>query len=227
MLFASDRDGYDQIYRKSVQRDAPAELVVNATTISVMPGSCTADGRYLAYIRQDKDTREDIYVADLMAGREPEPFLVTPFHDAGPAFSPAGDWIAYASDNSGRWQVYLRRFPSPANGQVIQVSNDGGMEPVWSRDGEELYFRSGDAMMAVEFKKGDPPDVAEPVRLFEGEYRREWNLVPEYDVYNGEFLMVNSPYSSEHLVVSLNWFEHLTDATVAGAGPAPPLAENG
>lgn len=64
-----------------------------------------------------------------------------------PKFSPDGKWLAYCSNESGKPQVYVQAFPGP--GAKIQVSNDGGTDPVWKRSGGELYFRDGDKMMAV------------------------------------------------------------------------------
>ena len=82
--------------------------------------------------------------------RQPQPFLRTPFDEFAPMFSPDGRWLAYLSDESGRLEVYVQPYPGP--GGKWQISTEGGAEPVWARDGQELFYRSinGDRMMAVE-----------------------------------------------------------------------------
>jgi Tol biopolymer transport system component len=82
----------------------------------------------------------------LRAGK-PEPFLQTSFDEQHAAFSPDGHWLAYASNDSGIYQVYVRAFPD--NGGHWKVSNDGGAQPMWSRTSKELFFRSGDNQIMV------------------------------------------------------------------------------
>ena len=77
--------------------------------------------------------------AGLRAGK-PEPFLQTPFDERHPSFSPDGRWMAYDSNESGAYQVYVRAFPD--KGGKWQISNSGGIYPVWSRNGRELFFRT-------------------------------------------------------------------------------------
>ena len=79
--------------------------------------------------------------------RKPYAYLQTPFNERMPAFSRDGRWLAYASDESGRFEVYVQRFPGP--GEKIVVSTGGGTEPVWARTGRELYYLYGDRPAAV------------------------------------------------------------------------------
>ena len=81
----------------------------------------------------------DIWVLPLEEGQEPRPVLVTPFDENSAVFSPDGHWLAYDSDESGRTEVYVRPYPGP--GARVQVSTDGGRNPVWARDGR-VYFTS-------------------------------------------------------------------------------------
>src|ERR1700676_5576985 len=80
--------------------------------------------------------------------RKAEPFLRTPFNEGAARFSPDGRWLAYISDESGRFEVYVQSYPGP--GGKWQISTEGGTEPVWTRNGRELFYRSGDKMMAVD-----------------------------------------------------------------------------
>jgi serine/threonine-protein kinase len=92
--------------------------------------------------------------AGLRAGK-PEVFLQTQFNERSPVFSPDGRWLAYASDESGAYQVYVRAFPD--KGGKWQISNSGGVYPVFSRNGRELFFRTEDnrIMVAAYTGKGD------------------------------------------------------------------------
>jgi len=113
-----------------------------------VPWSFTADGKRLAFYEVTPETGRDLWTvplesdaAGLRAGK-PEPFLQTPFDERHPAFSPDGRWIAYTSSESGAFQVYVRAFPD--KGGKWQISNSGGVYPVWSRNGRELFFRTED-----------------------------------------------------------------------------------
>ena len=218
VLFASDREGHDQIYSVFAHGDSPPELVFGDTA-SVLPGTCNSDGTLLFYMRQDSETREDLYVYDFNSPGHPRLFLASPAREAGPAISPSDEWLAYTSDKTGSWQVYIRR--TREDDRVYQASRDGGMEPVWARNGMELYYRNGNQLFAVSFQDGEKPVLGQPELLFEGRYRREWNLVPEYDVYDDTFLFVkyvDSPIANDYLAVTLNWFEEVRRGLGPGQG---------
>ena len=125
------------------------------------PWSFTPDGKRLAFNEQDSKTSFDLWTvplesdsAGLRAGK-PEVFLQTPAEERYPSFSPDGRWMAYVSDESGTFQVYVRAFPD--KGGKWQVSNTGGTYPMWSRTGHELFFESLDnhIMAAAYTVKGD------------------------------------------------------------------------
>jgi Tol biopolymer transport system component len=125
------------------------------------PWSFSPDGKRLAFIEQDSKTTYDLWTvplesdsAGLRAGK-PEVFLQTPAGELWPSFSPDGRWMAYASDESGTFQVYVRAFPD--KGGKWQISNSGGAYPMWSRNGHELLFEALDnhIMAAAYTVKGD------------------------------------------------------------------------
>ena len=125
-----------------------------------------------------------------------------------PAFSPDGRWIAYVSDESGRAEVYARPFPGP--GQKWQISSEGGSQVLWARNGE-LFYRSGNKMMAVEVKTQPAFSAGSPRLLFDGQYswfvhRHNYDVTPD----GQRFLMLKSadPAATQINVV-LNWFEDL------------------
>jgi Tol biopolymer transport system component len=130
---------------------------------SQLPWSFTPDGRRLAFIEIDPATGADIWTvavedtgSGLRAGK-PEVFLHTPFQARTPMFSPDGRWLAYMSNESGAYQVYVEAFPH--KGAKRQVSIDRGGYPAWSRSGNELFFwglgRDGPLMVASYRTRGD------------------------------------------------------------------------
>jgi eukaryotic-like serine/threonine-protein kinase len=153
IIFSSDRKTrlvFD-IYQKDVSGARDEELLFESNDVK-RPNSCSADGRFLAYARFEGPGRKgDIWVLPLTGERKPFPFIQTPqFDEAHAKFSPDGRFIAYDSDESGKRQVYVTAFPGPGGKQ--QVSTSGGEDPIWRRDGRELFFLSEGKMMAAEVK---------------------------------------------------------------------------
>ena len=134
------------------------------------PGSVTywsRDGRYLFVDVQNNTTRFDIYYIDLLNGGKVIPFLTSPANEREGELSPNSKWLTYASDESGRIEVYVTAFPGP--GGKWQVSSGGGTNPSWSADGKQLYYHNADKLMMVPitnaetFEFGAPSAV--PIRL--------------------------------------------------------------
>jgi dipeptidyl aminopeptidase/acylaminoacyl peptidase len=105
------------------------------------------DGSALVVARAMPGTREDLWIVPV-GGGAPQPLVTTPFADVQGAVSPDGRWIAYASDESGRFEVYVDRIldRSPGPGARERVSSGGGSDPRWTRNGQELFFRRGSAI---------------------------------------------------------------------------------
>jgi serine/threonine-protein kinase len=96
-----------------------------------------------------------------------DPFLKSSVRDGLPAFSPDGRWLAYQSDESGRNEIYVRAFPpGSAQGGKWQISNSGGILPLWSRGGHELVYQSGDQLMSVAYTVTGDTFVAERPRVW-------------------------------------------------------------
>jgi serine/threonine-protein kinase len=147
----------------------------------------------------------------------PRPLIASEFDEEAVALSPDGKWIAYQSDETGRTEIFVRPFPDTDAGKR-QVSSGGGVAPLWSRDGRELfYLSSGDDMMAVRVAPGAMLDTGDPTVLFH--VRREL-LAPEATYYtpwdvaaDGRFLMVRGAGGDEGepgaIVVAEHWVEEL------------------
>jgi serine/threonine-protein kinase len=130
------------------------------------------------------------------------------FQESAPALSPDGRWLAYQSSEPGRAEVYVRPFPGP--GPRVPVSLNGGTEPCWSRDGRELFYREGDAMMAAAVRTQPAFAVTERRRLFSGAFLpggsfREYDVTPD----GRRFVMVRGGASTTSLVAIQGLFERL------------------
>jgi len=147
ITFSLWRGGASGLYRQRVDRSGEMEPLLTSEH-PLWPLSFSPDGRLLAYYEVNPDTGRDIWVLPMEGDRTPIPFLVTESNERSPVFSPNGRWIAYASNESGRDEVYVRPYPPGTGGQIL-ISTDGGREPVWARDGRELFYRSGNRLMAV------------------------------------------------------------------------------
>jgi eukaryotic-like serine/threonine-protein kinase len=184
------------------------------TTRGGTPISWSSDGRFLSYSERSPETGWDIGVLPLENERRPTIFLRTRFNETTPMISPNGDWLAYTSNESGRYEIYVQPFPQP--GEKFQISTAGGFDPVWSLDGHELFYRTGNKMMAVPVDTGARFIVGKAAELFDGMYwTNSMAGVPggSFDVsLDGKrFLMIKPaalrPPTQINVVV--NWFEDL------------------
>jgi serine/threonine-protein kinase len=176
------------------------------------PVSWSPDGQLLGFVEVNPATGYDIWVLRL-SDRKAQPFLRTPFTESVPRFSPDGRWLAYISNESGRYEIYVQPYPGP--GGKWQISTEGGTEPTWNPNGRELFYRSGDKMMAVDIATQPSFAAGTPRVLFEGRYELSPATTPNYDVSpDGQrFLMLKPAEASEaaptQINVVLNWFEEL------------------
>jgi eukaryotic-like serine/threonine-protein kinase len=177
-----------------------------------VPMSWSPDGKLLAFIEISPTTGYDIWVLR-MSDRKAQPFLQTQFNETVPRFSPDGRWLAYISDESGHYEVYVQPYPGP--GGKWQISTEGGTEPVWNPSGRELFYRSGDKMMAVDIATQPVFAAGKPRMLFQGPYLPTPLTNPNYDVsQDGQRFLMLKPSESTgaaptQINIVLNWFEEL------------------
>ena len=201
-LFVRDADGSGNAVRL-LESDLPQQ-----------PTSWSSDGKTLVYEQDDPDTGSDIWLLDLQDGGEPRAFLRTPFDERHARLSPDDRWLSYTSNESGRYEVYVR--PLSGAGGREQVSTEGGVHPVWSRDGRELFYRSDGRMMVVEVTTEPSIRFSKPRRMFvmESTAVNPVDSMADYDVSaDGERFVVlrtepRDPLEFQPRFV-LNWFEEL------------------
>jgi serine/threonine protein kinase/Tol biopolymer transport system component len=173
------------------------------------PCSVSPDGKTLAFMRQNAQTSRDIYVLSLSGESRPRPVVSTPAYEGGAQFSPDGHWIAYASDESGQTQVYVRPFPGPD--RRWQVSSRGGTQPLWSRNGKEIFYRVENKMMVVDVSGSRDLTLSQPRQLFDQRYVFQNISLANYDVSpdGQQFVMIKDEAGSGRLNLVLNWTEEL------------------
>jgi eukaryotic-like serine/threonine-protein kinase len=185
------------------------------------PNSWSHDGQFLAFVEINRTTGNDIWVLHI-SDHKAQPFLRTAANESAPQFSPDGRWLAYVSDETGGSEIYVQPYPGP--GGKSRISAGGGTEPVWNRNGRELFYRSGDKVIAVEIATQSSFAAGKPRMLFMGPYLPTNNQgkFPNYDVSpDGQhFLMVKPIEEAQaaptQINVVLNWTEELKQRVPAG-----------
>jgi serine/threonine-protein kinase len=210
VIYSSEHPYY-HLYRRSADASRPAQPFLT-DPLDHYTGTVSQDGRLLAYELSVPGGAE-LWTAQLHGPPEPTRYLANGFNLAHPAISPDGRWMAYDSDESGRVEVFIQSFPDP---QVRRwkVSPAQGSEPMWTRGGRELVYRSGDSVMAVSVDLANGRSD-QPRLLFRGPYPDNpgWTRPRSYDVTrDGErFLMTRLPVNRPppRIAVVLNWFGEL------------------
>jgi Tol biopolymer transport system component/tRNA A-37 threonylcarbamoyl transferase component Bud32 len=207
VIFASNREGTLDIFSKAADGSSHAEQLT-AGELRI-PTSVTPDGKTVVFRQSTATTGMDIGMVRLEGDRNPEMLLQTPFDEHTGMLSPDGSWLAYVSDESGREEIYVRPFP---RGGKVQISTEGGTQPMWSRDGKELFYRSDARMMTVAISTETGLAPGKPRLLFEGRYEMGSGPGSNYDVTaDGRFVMIRTEESPApaQINVVLNWSEEL------------------
>jgi eukaryotic-like serine/threonine-protein kinase len=194
--------------------DAPEILARFDQSVPRQPVAWSADGKLLLYQQDGGPGRSSDMLLWSLADRQSHELLATAAVEFEGTLSPDGAWLAYTSDDAGRAEVFVQAFPGP--GGRWQVS-ERGTSPCWSRDGSELYYQDGRAVMAVPVKREPTFALGSPRKLFEQSFRGESETTSNYDVApDGRFLVVCDTAEesmAQHVNVVLNWTEELRKAT--------------
>jgi Tol biopolymer transport system component len=162
IAYSSNAKGPFDLYRKAADGTGGEELLY-ADGANKFVTSWSADGKFLLYFRVDPKTGQDIWVlpvgrpSEPSAPSKPFPWLATPFHEGFAKFSPDGQWVAYQSDESGQYEIYVAPFPGP--GRKRQISTGGGAFGRWRADGKEIFYVNGMLMATQISIKGGSIEV--------------------------------------------------------------------
>ncbi len=223
IAFTTTRQNGPGILRKAADGSGVDEFLASGKSLIEVPTSWSPDGKFLAYWTVGAETGRDIWLMPLTGGGKPQPFLQTKFNEQQAAFSPDGRWIAYTSDESGRFEVYVQPFPGP--GGKWQISGDGGDTPMWAHNGRELFFVSSDKLMSVSvmthtgFSASTPRMAAHvPPALAIRLGNNKYDVSPDGE----HFLFVKANVANEppdEVRVVLNWSEELKRIASTGTQP--------
>ncbi len=209
------------LFRQPFDGSSPMERLTT-TENAQYPGSWSFDGKTLVFVELRPDSGWDIELLDTTSGLATS-FLRSPSNETYPEFSPDGRWIAYTSDESRREEVYVR--PVPGSGMKYQISNEGGNQPLWAKDGKRLFYRWQDQVWVVDVETGSGLArlaTSKPRLLIKQPGYAAGAPIRNYDIsLDGErFLMVKGgqrkPTPVTEMVLVQNWFEELKRLVPAG-----------
>lgn len=214
LAFGSERSGVSNVYQQSADGSGEPERLLESDVLQ-MPISYTPDGNLLMSVGVAGQQR-DIHLMMLQGEREVSPLIHGPANELWAEVSPDGRWVAYDSDESGQFEVYVRPFPDAQGASRWQISSGGGRQPLWSRNGRELFYREfSGAVMSVPIATGSEFSPGRPERLLDGAgylgagaqgSGRTFDVAPD----GRKFLMLKpEPGQAPELVVVLNWFDEL------------------
>ena len=222
LLYRSFRTGASELWWQPSSGGGNAERLLSARSGDVWEGVISPDAQWLAYRTGTLNTA-DIWYRRLSGDTTAHPFASSSGADVEPRFSPDGRWLAYSSSESGAYHVYVRAFPD--GGQRLQVSSDGGGQPVWSRDGKAIFYVGalGGVIVRARLSGGAPLRVIARDTVVRGRYYlAARNGHPLLDVMpDGEHLVLIRRVDAEvQPVVAFGWLAEAR-ARYANAASAP------
>jgi Tol biopolymer transport system component len=210
ILYTSERPIFD-LYIASADGSGGEEAFLT-TSNDKYAQTISPNGKTLIFSPSVPGNDNDLWSGPLETIRDAKPFLATAFYECEASFSPDGRWIAYVSDESGKREVYVRDFP--AGGTRFQVSTHGGDDPVWSRNGKEIFYLEGKKLMTVPVQTTPSFVPGTPATLFDRGFEASDLNTPSYDVspdgqlfYLAQQESLTQPEASIKLV--LHWPEEL------------------
>jgi eukaryotic-like serine/threonine-protein kinase len=218
VLFSSERGGASNLFWQAADDTASIARLTESPN-EQLPVSVSPEGARLVF----HETGENGNLMMLALDKEPastrkvQALIRTPYTEINGEISPDGRWLAYESNHSGQFEVYVRPFPN-VDGGLWQVSTRGGTQPLWARNGQEVFYRSPTgAVMSVRIARGPIWTASMPMQLLEGRYfvggsgfARTYDVSPD----GRRFLMIKEgggdrESTPQTLTVVLNWFEEL------------------
>ncbi len=208
-------DGRTGLFERDVAALSAERLLVRGERGDILfPEDWSPDGRTLVYRSFSSRGGDDLMVLEASEGAVPTPYLRDGFNNRAASFSPDGRWLAYISDESGTFQVFVRSFPDPTQAKY-QVSADGGGYPRWRGDGGELYFVSArNRVTAIGVTHGSGLSFGKPVDLFDlGDVSVVTAVRSPFDVSaDGQRFIIVRPMTGAggvSLTIAVNWMAGL------------------
>jgi Tol biopolymer transport system component len=202
------------LYVRRADGSADAELQIDLPVAGVWEAEYSKDGQWLLF-RSEGTTgvaAGDLFAVNRESG-DTLPLLTSEHDERQPTLSPDGRWLAYISDRSGVYEVYVRPFPDVGSGRWV-ITSDGGTEPLWSPDGTELFYREDGMLKAVEVRSGASFETGAVTELFSlGPYagasnRRQYDVHPSGD----RFIMIRAGSGAGwDVIYAENWFQELEE----------------
>jgi serine/threonine protein kinase len=213
LAFMSLRQSHADLFERSSSGAGTEDAVLSSDRAKYVT-DWSPDGKFILYRAVDATTNLELWALPIGGSHEPIPFLKTTFGVSHGQFSPDGRWVAYASNESGKWEIFVAPFPGP--GGNWKVSTAGGSEPRWRRDGKELFYVAPDGkMMAVEVTAGSTFEAGAATPLFQTRRREPVSSTDlfSYDVSaDGQRFLINTDVgevTSLPLTTVFNWTEEL------------------
>jgi eukaryotic-like serine/threonine-protein kinase len=215
LAYGSERSGVSNVYRQASDGSGEPERLFGSDALQ-MPISYAPDGRLLVSVGVAGQQR-DIHLLTFEGNRGVGPLIHSPANELWAEVSPDGRWVTYDSDESGQFEIYVRPFPDAYSGSRWQISSGGGRQPLWSREGSEIFYRDFDgALLSVPVTPGAAFAPGRPIKVFDGTGYvgagaqgggRTYDVAPD----GRRFLMVKitGQGAAPQLVVVLNWFDEL------------------
>jgi eukaryotic-like serine/threonine-protein kinase len=216
MIYASNKGGSYEFYDRDLKGAGDERPVQIPTSVAKLPMSLSPDGRYLLYATQVPGTGVDLWAVALNGERKAFPLVQTPFDEMAGQFSPDGRWIAYQSNESERFEIYVRPFLQA--GAAIQVSSAGGTQARWGPNGKELFYLAPDSrLMSVPMREtadGKSLDPGSPIALFTARLATGLNIYPavgtkqQYAVAPDGRFLINMPVtggSIPPITIAVGW----------------------
>ncbi|MEE9156058.1 MAG: protein kinase [Gemmatimonadota bacterium] len=205
--FVSERNGGPDLFWRLADGSGSVEPLLTAD-LSQWEIAWAPDGKSFVYRQNHPETGRDLWVYRLDGQEQPRPLVKSYDQERAARVSPDGRYVAYVSDESEFAEVYVRTLAE--SGGKWQISTDGGTEPLWSRDGKELFYRHGDELIAVAVETEPVFTLGTSKVLFEGPYvpnphHTNYDIHPDGD----RFVMVKSAEGERQVVVVLNWVAEL------------------
>jgi Tol biopolymer transport system component len=217
LIFASSRTGVGNLFWQTADGTGAAERLAESPNLQ-LPHAITPDGTRIIFREIGTTTGLDVMLMPLQPPRRAQPLVQTMFNERNPEIAPDGRWLAYESNESGRDETYVRPFPD-VNGGRWQVSTRGGRTPLWSRNGQELFYLSPEGvLMGVRVEGGTSWRSSTPEPVLRGQYfysgvpnGRTFDIAPD----GRRFLMIKEGGSDaaappqNHIIFVQHWVEEL------------------